>query len=269
MTFKQKIQNYFFPLGTVQKIKIGYLKGHKIRLTENSLWSPLLGKWEPAMQKIMVNVIKEGQVAYDLGANNGLHGLLMAGLVGKTGLVYNFEPLNENIDEIDENFKLNQYSNYENVAAAIADKEGTERFIITAHHKQGFISNEQPAAEANTVEVKTTTLDNFIRGGNRGPSFMKIDIEGAEGAALRGFSSTIGKYQPLMIIELHNPKQDMEVGDFLKANKYSVFRFDPFAKLHFDEVKDFTKSAPHPDGIWGTVFCVPPGKQLSDFNFDK
>ena len=90
MTFKQKIQNLFFPLGSVQKIRSGYLKGFRIRLTENSLWSPLIGNWEPAMQKIMVNVIKPGEVVYDLGANNGLHGLLMSGLVGQFGKVYNF-----------------------------------------------------------------------------------------------------------------------------------------------------------------------------------
>ena len=86
LTFKQKIQNLLLPLGTIQRIRSGYLKGYKIKLTQNSLWSPLIGKWEPAMQKIMANVIKPGQIVYDLGANNGLHGLLMAPLFGKDGM---------------------------------------------------------------------------------------------------------------------------------------------------------------------------------------
>lgn len=268
MTFKQKVQNFFFPLGSIQKIRAGYLKGFKIRLTENSLWSPLVGGWEPAMQKIMVNVVKPGHVVYDLGANNGLHGLLMAGLVGDKGIVYNFEPLKDNIDEILENFKFNGITNFKNIQAAVSDKNGIEHFQIGEHHKQGSISNVTNPTGIS-VEVKTITLDSFIEEGNRGPNFIKMDIEGAEGPALHGFAKTIGKYQPLMIIELHSPEQDRIVGEFLKQSGYTAFRFDTFAKLGFEEIKDFTKTHPAPEGIWGSVFCLPPGKKLSDYTFDK
>jgi FkbM family methyltransferase len=268
MTFKQKIQNLFFPLGSIQKIRTGYLKGYRIRLTNNSLWSPLIGNWEPAMQKIMVNVIGPGEVVYDLGANNGLHGLLMAGLVGKGGQVYNFEPLDENIEEINENFQLNQVANFRNVQAAVSDKVGTEFFHVTEHHKQGSIANPS-GKEDKKIEVKVITLDKFIKDGNPGPSFIKIDIEGAEGPALRGFSETIGKYMPIMIIELHSPEQDLEVGKFLMDHRYSAYRFDTFSKLGFTEIEDMTKPHPHPKGIWGSILCLPPGKNISDYSFNK
>ncbi|MBK6479809.1 MAG: FkbM family methyltransferase [Saprospiraceae bacterium] len=45
--------------------------------------------------------------------------------------------------------------------------------------------------------------------------FLKIDIEGAEGAALEGYSNHIRDTYPDMIIELHNPEQDKAVGEFL------------------------------------------------------
>jgi len=268
MTIKQKIQNIFFPLGSVQKIRSGYLKGFRIRLTENSLWSPLIGKWEPAMQKIMFNVVKPGDVVYDLGANNGLHGLLMAGIVGPKGLVYNFEPLPDNIAEIDENFAFNKITNYKNVAAAVSDKDGVAHFVVAGHHKQGSIANETKAGET-TVEVRITTLDKFIKEGNPGPAFIKIDIEGAEGPALYGFSESIGKFNPIMIIELHSPEQDKMVGRFLKEHGYKAFRFDPFAKLFFTQIRDMTKTHPDPDGIWGSILCLPPGKEISDYSFEK
>src|SRR5882757_1951813 len=155
LTLKQKLQNLVFPLGSIQKIRKGYLKGFKIRLTENSLWSPLIGRWEPAMQKIMVNTVKEGQIAYDLGANNGLHGLLLAGLVGKKGMVFNFEPFQGNIGEIVENFQLNNITNYKNIQAAVAGKEGITSFSLGEHHKQGAISAD-PATGLNQIEVPTT-----------------------------------------------------------------------------------------------------------------
>jgi len=213
LTLKQKLQNLVFPLGSIQKIRKGYLRGYKIRLTENSLWSPLIGRWEPAMQKIMVNTVKEGEVVYDLGANNGLHGLLLAGLVGKKGIVFNFEPFQGNIEEIVENFQLNNITNYKNIQAAVAEMEGITSFSLGEHHKQGAIMAD-PSAGANKIEVPTTTLDAFIEKGNPGPSFIKMDIEGAEGPALRGFSRNIEKYFPNMVIELHNPEQDRIVGKF-------------------------------------------------------
>lgn len=180
MTLKQKIQNLFFPLGSIQKIRSGYLKGYKIRLTTNSLWSPLIGNWEPAMQKIMANVIRPGQVVYDLGANNGLHGLLMANIVGQSGVVYNFEPFEENINEIIENYSLNNITNYKNIHAAVSGKNGIETFVIGEHHKQGHISSQEATTEKK-IEVQSITLDAFIEQGNPGPAFIKIDIEGAEG----------------------------------------------------------------------------------------
>lgn len=268
LTFKQKIQNVFFPLGSIQKIRAGYLKGYKIRITENSDWSPLLGGWEPAMQKIMVNVITPGQVVYDLGANGGLHGMLMARLVGDKGRVFNFEPLAQNVQEINENFGFNAISNFTTVQAAVSDRTGIGYFTVTGHRKEGALVEAGAVAESK-IEVKTITLDGFIAGGNPGPAFMKVDIEGAEGAALRGFSAGIDKFQPLMIIELHNPGQDAEVGRFLKTHKYSAYRFEPFSKLAFAGVKDFDKGYPHPDGIWGFILCLPPGKKLDQFTFQK
>jgi FkbM family methyltransferase len=267
MTLKQKIQNIFFPLGTVQKIRMGYLKGYKIRLTENSMWSPLIGRWEPAMQKVMVNVVKEGHIAYDLGANNGLHGLLLSQLVGKKGIVYNFEPFEENIAEMNENFRMNKITNYENVHAAVSDSNGVVSFVMGDHNKQGAIEIQK--GHERTIRVKSVSLDNFIEQGNPGPHFVKIDIEGAEGSALKGFTGNVEKFFPLMIIELHNPTQDSEVGKFLSFFKYKAYRFHPFKNLKFTEIKDLSKPYPAPEGIWGTLFCIGPGRKLENFTFDK
>jgi FkbM family methyltransferase len=268
MTFKQKLQNLIFPLGSIQKIKKGYLKGFKLRLSENSLWSPILGKWEPAMQKIMVNVVKPGDIVYDLGANNGLHGMLMAGLVQPGGKVYNFEPFEENIAEIVENYTFNNINNYENIQAAVSDKEGTETFALGNHHKQGAIVHGD-IKSSNSIKVPVITLDVFIEKGNPGPAFIKMDIEGAEGPALMGFSKYIGQFMPLMIIELHSPEQDKMVGQFLQQHGYTAYRFDTFAALSFTFIKNMNKVYPEPDGIWGSLFCLPPGKELEHFSFNK
>jgi len=268
LTLKQKIQNIFFPLGSIQKIRSGYLKGQKMRVSENSLWSPLIGGWEPTIQKIMVNIVRPNSIAYDLGANNGLHGLLLAKLTGPHGKVYNFEPLPENLIEIEDNFQLNNMTNYVNVAAAISSKPKVLKFEMHEHAKQGHLIATADE-KASYINVKAISLDSFIEEGNSKPSFLKIDIEGAEGAALEGYSNHIRDTYPDMIIELHNPEQDKAVGEFLQFYGYTAYRFDPFAKLILILVKDLKKYFPDPNGIWGTVFCIGPGKRIEEYSFIK
>ena len=266
MTIEQHLQALIFPIGSVQKIRKGYLKGFKFKLTTNSLWSPIIGNWEPAMQKIMVNVIKKDSIVYDLGANNGIHGLLMAGVVGKNGKVHNFEPLPSNLEEIELNFKLNNISNYVNVHAAVFSDNGVQNFEVGDHVKQGFISD---TPHSKFIAVPTLTLDSYIESGNPGPSFIKMDIEGAEGAALEGFRKNVDKFRPIMIIELHSPEQDGLVGQFLKEHSYEAYRFDTFSALEFTRIKDLSKVFPDPDGIWGSIFCVPSEIRFDSLSFDK
>jgi FkbM family methyltransferase len=63
-----------------------------------------------------------GQVVYDVGANTGIHSLLFSRLVGPGGSVYAFEPLSENILEIESIKRLNAASNIVVVAEAIGDR---------------------------------------------------------------------------------------------------------------------------------------------------
>lgn len=265
MTFRQKIQNLFFPLGSVRKIRIGYLKGFKILVSENSRWAPFVGNFEPSLQKIMVNVVNPGDIVYDLGSNSGLHGLLMAQLVGKTGKVYNFEPLQKNIDECEENYRLNNIENFVNIQAAIFYKNGEEPFLLV--DQIGHVVSRNYFPSENLIKVRTITLDSFIAENNPGPALIKIDIEGMEAAALYGFSKRIKEFSPLLIIELHSDQCCLEVGDFLQHNGYLAYSYNPYKKLKFSLLKNWNKVFSEDER--GNIFCIPPGKKLEDFTFSK
>jgi FkbM family methyltransferase len=266
MPLKQSIQNLLFPLGSLQTIKFGYLRTKKLVLSENTQWAPLFGRWEPAMQKIIANVVKEGDTVYDLGANFGLHGMLCAKLIGETGFLYNFEPLPSNIKEIGENYKLNQIVNYKNIQKAVSNQNSVLNFSVADHATQGKL--EKTNTGYNSINVEVITLDQFIAEGNRSPNFIKMDIEGAEGEALEGYSKNIEKTFPLMIIELHSPEADKKVGEFLKFYNYKAYRFNTFTTLQFEQVKNLSLPYPHKEGIWGSVFCIGPNKALHDFSFN-
>jgi FkbM family methyltransferase len=268
MTLKQKVLNLIFPLGSVQRIRRGYLKGFRIRLSKNSLWSPIAGRWEPDSQKLFVRVIKPGNVVYDLGANNGLHSLLFANLVGNSGKVISFEPLKSNCNEIAENLQLNNIKNVDITSAAVGDSNGEVTFHLGMHDKQGSVVGIG-LQTGQEVKVKMITLDSFIAAGNPAPHFIKIDIEGAESQALQGFSGKINEVRPLLYIELHTPEQDAKVGAFLLKHNYVAYRMTNNAAANdlgiqgLEKIQDLTKPHPHPQGIWGTILCVHQDKIAS------
>lgn len=115
--------------------------------------------------------------------------------------------------------------------------------------------------------MDTITLDSFIEASNPPPNFIKMDIEGAEGDALEGYTRNVERTFPLMIIELHSPEADKQVGKFLKFYNYSAYRFDTFHNLRFEKIKNFDLPYPNKEGIWGSIFCIGPNKKLEDFKF--
>ncbi len=180
---KKLIQKMIFPLGSKQRILRGYLKGSRIILSENTQWAPLIGRWEPAMQKIIANTVKEGNIFYDLGANFGLHGLLSAKYLGASGHIYNFDPLPSNLEEIKLNYALNGIKNFSNIQKAISNKNGNTQFNVAHHSGQGSLSIEREGP--GKIDVETITLDSFISNYNPLPDFIKMDIEGAKEMLLK------------------------------------------------------------------------------------
>ena len=261
MQIKRVIQKTIFPIGSDQIILKGFLKGEKIRISENSQWAPLIGNWEPSMQYIFSKMIKKGHVFYDLGANIGLHGIYASMLVGETGHVYNFEPLRSNCLEIETNYQLNNISNYTNIQKAISSNSSKALFSVASHNGQGSLIERVNQVES--IEVETISLDDFINNGNRAPNFIKIDIEGSEGECLAGFEVNFDKIKPMMIIELHNPESDLKVGRFLKKYNYAAYRFDTFKKFKLERVLDLEAPYPAKNGIWGSVFCLHNSNDIS------
>ena len=259
------LKNIFFPIGKKQKILFGPLQGQKIIITTNTQWAPIIGRWEPVIQKILSRVLEKGNIYYDLGANFGIHGLLAAKKIAQSGHVYNFEPLPDNIDEINKNYELNNIYNFTNIKKAVSNVNGVANFNLGSHNTQGSLSNDN--VSNNSINVELITLDSFINEGNPFPNFIKMDIEGAEGDALEGYSMHIEKSFPNMIIELHNPEADKKVGDFLKFYNYDVYRFNSFGKVKFEKIVRLDKPWPNPDGIWGSIFCINKRTDLKNFQF--
>ncbi|MEZ5889988.1 MAG: FkbM family methyltransferase [Xanthobacteraceae bacterium] len=105
---------------------------------------------------------------------------------------------------------------------------------IVGGAKQIVISGEgERLVEPECYEVDCVKLDDVCeRSEVQRIDVVKIDVEGAEMAVLKGASSIIRKYKPLLIIELsdkHLVRQGSsvsEVAEFLRAERYTIVDVD-------------------------------------------
>ena len=265
---KSLLINTLYRPGTVSTILIGELKGYKYKVNENSGWSPIYGGWESEAQKAYAKFIKRGDTIYDLGANTGIHSILFAKLIGSQGQVFAFEPLLENTREIESIIELNSIKNITIISKAIGDFVGTTNFLVGKHNKQGSVVGIGCETETKVeVEVEVTTLDELIGKGLALPDFIKIDIEGAESMALKGFSESIIQCYPTFAIDLHTPQEDIKVAYFLKTYGYKLYRLkngtaEKYTKQKelLVEIQNLDQGWPALDGVWGTVIAIHPSR---------
>jgi FkbM family methyltransferase len=83
---------------------------------------------------------------------------------------------------------------------AVGDRQDRARFRAT-----GTISSS--LAEDGTVEVRTVTLDQAVL--DEGPTYVKLDIEGAEAAALIGSRRLLKTLRPIVAVCLYHRPEDL------------------------------------------------------------
>lgn len=184
-----------------------------------------LGTSEPAIQDAFAERVPAGGVVWDVGANVGFYAMIAARLVGEHGRVVAFEPLPANQDAIRRNVALNGFQNVELVGAALSDAEGDAELELHGDPTWAKLDTsadtafKRDSAVAGSVRVPVTTLDAQLRR-LPAPALVKIDIEGAEVAALRGAERLLSEVRPTIVCELHGTNAG--VADALEAHGYDV-----------------------------------------------
>lgn len=253
--------------GVVVTIRRGHLRGKRYRLNKYTSLTPLFGAWEKDSQRVFEAFVSSGNVVYDLGANTGIHSLHLSQLVGANGLVYAFEPMPPNVEEIELVVQLNKIENIEIVAKAVSDQSGMFAFAPSHHPKTGSLEFNASSG-MTTINVPVVTIDELVASGLRKPDFLKIDIEGGEGAALEGMERTAKEHYPTMYIELHNPTQDLRVGGFLARHGYEAYRLRSEQAIQLcgqvnflQRIRRLDLGYPEPEGIYSQLVAVHPQRR--------
>ena len=137
-------------------------------------------------------VTRPGDIFWDVGAHKGFVTLAASGMVGPGGRVVAVEPSRTNLRFLKRHVRWNDARNVSVVAVALSDAPGEAAFGGTGS-SIAFRLGEGP----ETVEV--ATVRRLVEGGLPRPHVLKIDVEGAEAAVLRGMGPLLGGDQALLI----------------------------------------------------------------------
>ena len=196
---------------------------------EKDYW---LGTYEPELQAAISDLVKPGQIVYDIGANIGFITLLFTKRTGSQGHVYAFEALPANVIRLIHNIELNAFVEMVTIIqAAVQDQSGDAEFLVAPSTGMGKVNGSAGRDSVDyeeAIQVEGISIDGFIEDtGNLLPDIVKIDIEGGEVLALPGMVNLLHAHHPILLIELHGNEAAQVTWDQLKQENYRICRMEP------------------------------------------
>ena len=185
-----------------RKILRGLASGYRICVSPAENLAYLLGTAETHLQEIIKEYVGTGDIVYDIGANIGYVSLSLAKRVGATGLVIAFEPVPRNIASFRENIQINKLANVQLLEFAASDKRGDAVIRFAENLSTASLVWHRNDPSATRLAITTVSIDELVESGElRNPSFIKIDVEGAEGNVLLGMRRTLAAAKPVLFVE--------------------------------------------------------------------
>jgi FkbM family methyltransferase len=156
--------------------------------------------YEPEVWRHMMSEVRAGDCVADVGAFIGLYAVALAVRVGETGSVLAFEPDIDNYAVLAEHCRLNGVlDRVELIGAAVGDSDDWVSF-------EGGNGSESrvSGSGSHACVVQSVRLDSIFA--ERRLDILKVDVEGFEGAVLRGANGLlddVDRRPRVIFIEMH------------------------------------------------------------------
>jgi FkbM family methyltransferase len=185
-----------------RRIVRGIASGYRICVSPQENLGYLIGTDETHLQRAIRKYVSVGDTVYDIGANVGYVSLCFAKRVGNAGHVIAFEPVPRNIEAFRRNIHINCIMHVRLLEAAAAEKAGEAVIRIAGNLSTASLVWHQNNPSAIEISIRTVCIDELVDAGQLGtPKFVKIDVEGAEGAVLQGMRCTLASARPVLFVE--------------------------------------------------------------------
>lgn len=205
--------------------------------------------YEYLIKDVYELLLQNGDVAIDIGANQGLHTYPMARKVKPDGKVYSFEPIpihyHQLLDEISNN---KMYASViQMYPYALSDRDEKMEFIVNLDNTaycSGFHKNENVSYKnTKKIIVESRKIDSIFTG-LESVKFVKIDVDGAELKVLNGAKNLLRKQRPVIAFECGDfcsksyGYRSIEIFIFLQSLDYEIYTIKGYflaTKEHFSE----------------------------------
>jgi len=195
-------------------------------------WRPNLATVDPLLFDLAREMVKAGQVVWDVGANVGLFSFCASALAGPSGSVLAIEPdfwLAHLLMRSAQGLSRGHYSVAAPVAvvcAAVAEHTGISEFQIAergraASHLAEIQGSSQVGGNRYSQQTITVSLD-FLLEHFPPPSVLKIDAEAAEVKVLQGSAKLLRTARPIIWCEV-SPENAEAVAKLLHAHGYEIY----------------------------------------------
>ena len=157
--------------------------------------------FESVIQGIYECYVQPGEVVVDAGANRGRHTFPLCTIVGAQGRVHAVEP----IPALAHNLRQAQaqFPQLAVVESALTNFSGNTQFhhVKNSDYFSGISQCQYPfTPEIEVLTVPAKRLDEVISDRER-VTFIKMDLEGGEFAALQGARRILDRDRPLVVFE--------------------------------------------------------------------
>lgn len=159
-----------------------------------------------------------GDAVIDAGGCYGDTALYFAHKVGPEGRVASFEFLPDNLKIYQRNLELNpDLAKRIRLLPNPVWSEGDQELFVSGHGPGTTVGPVRK--NADSLMVRTLSIDQIIeRGDLDRVNFIKMDIEGAELAALRGAEKTLRRFRPKLAICVYHSLADFwEIPQYLES----------------------------------------------------
>jgi FkbM family methyltransferase len=159
---------------------------------------------------VLRDLVENGSVAVDLGANIGVYTKVLSDVVGSMGNVISVEPIPQTFAVLARLTRSLGMDNVSCVNVAISDSAGEVVMELpnyetggTNYYQASVVSDADKglASSKQRVRVPSLTLDELVAGKGR-VSFVKCDVEGHELACLAGAENVLHSDGPAWLVEI-------------------------------------------------------------------
>lgn len=165
--------------------------------------------------RLLRALMRPGGVVWDVGAHHGYVTLLAAAEVGPEGQVHAFEPGERNARILERHLRWNRVANAVVHPLALGSFNGEASF-------GGGNTSKMHALGGGEEKVSVRTAESLVRSGEAtAPTFVKIDVEGAEGDVLEGALEVLPP-QASLVIAVHSAAADQRCTQLLEARGFEL-----------------------------------------------